>query len=203
MISERRFKRLLAQGIAWPVLLVALYGGAIFFQMIHNQGVRAIQVQRERRVSEARNLRTMLLDMETGIRGYLLTRQLSYLHPYTQAGAELPGEMDQLAAVSADDPVSVRQLQVIRNDVNNWTTTAHIMVNTQSTAGRMDEQLLDRGRREFDTLRDSIQAYLTNSIDADRELDSQISSNRDKFKMIAVMGALALAAGLDPARLYW
>jgi CHASE3 domain sensor protein len=187
---------LLAQGIAWPVLLVALYCGAIFYQMLHNQAVRATQVECERRVSEGRNLRTMLLDMETGIRGYLLTRETSYLHPYTQASPELPSEMTRLAQVSANDPSSVQQLKIIETDVQNWVNTAHIMVNTQSTAGKIDAQLVDQAKHEFDTLRDSIQAYLKISLDADTAVDSQIIANRDRFKMLAIMGAVALAAGL-------
>jgi len=187
---------LLALGIAWPVLLVAIYCLALFGQMIHNQSVRGAQVEFQRRVSEGRNLRTMLLDMETGIRGYLLSHDSSYLQPYTQASTELPGELKQLSAVSDGDPTADRQSQKIASDVAEWTSTAQVLVGSQAPAGKIDPEVMARAKNQFDELRQSMQSYLDESMAKDRQYEVLIRQNRDRIKMIAGLGGVGLAAGL-------
>src|SRR5580693_632389 len=49
-------------------------------------------------------LQTML-DSETGVRGYLITGNTNYLDPYYRAQSEYEHEFDNLAVMTADNPV--------------------------------------------------------------------------------------------------
>ena len=56
---------------------------------------------------------SMLQDAETGQRGYLLTNDLNYLEPYLDATSNLTAQLDDLAALVADNPrQEVRALQL-------------------------------------------------------------------------------------------
>ncbi len=55
-----------------------------------------------------------LADAETGQRGFLLTSRESYLAPYEQAVARLPGQMDQLGSMLASDPNQLKYLAELR-----------------------------------------------------------------------------------------
>ncbi len=52
-----------------------------------------------------------LTNAETGQRGYLLTREERYLAPYSQARANLPGEVASLRDLTKDDPQQQSRLQ--------------------------------------------------------------------------------------------
>jgi len=45
-----------------------------------------------------------VLDAETGQRGYLIVGEPAYLEPYYRAVAAMPGQLDRLTALTADDP---------------------------------------------------------------------------------------------------
>jgi PAS domain S-box-containing protein len=59
----------------------------------------------------------LLADAETGQRGYLLTQQSSYLDPYRLAVANLPGQLDRLRGLTADDDVQRLAIARLRPDV--------------------------------------------------------------------------------------
>jgi signal transduction histidine kinase len=54
------------------------------------------------------------VDAETGERGYLISGSDSYLEPYTIARRDLPGELDHLYSLIADNPVQVGRTRDLR-----------------------------------------------------------------------------------------
>lgn len=49
-------------------------------------------------------LTTLMVDAETGVRGYQLTGQTQFLQPWTEASAQLPSVLDRLDALAAAEP---------------------------------------------------------------------------------------------------
>ena len=82
-------------------------------------------------------------DAETGARGFLLTGNNSYLKPYTDAVAELPGELDHFQALAADSPSQQQRIAQMR------------AVNRQRLA-LLQESIDLRRAQSRDTLRDFI-----------------------------------------------
>lgn len=54
------------------------------------------------------------VDAETGERGYLISGSDSFLEPYSVARRDLPGELDHLQALIADDPVQLERTRDLR-----------------------------------------------------------------------------------------
>lgn len=77
--------------------LFTLLGGVAVYWGIerNNRAVRHIQQQQEE-VTQIAGLLKSVLDLETGLRGYLLTGERVFLEPHTAAQARLPGELAQL-----------------------------------------------------------------------------------------------------------
>jgi CHASE3 domain sensor protein len=48
---------------------------------------------------------SLMVDAETGVRGYLLTRDVTYLEPFDRAARELPAAMQHLMTLVAAEPV--------------------------------------------------------------------------------------------------
>ncbi|NJN86796.1 MAG: histidine kinase, partial [Leptolyngbyaceae cyanobacterium SL_7_1] len=72
-------------------------------------------VQHTQRVRlETRVLLNNLLDAETGVRGYGLTRRPEFLQPYNVAIVEIPQSLQDLEHLVQDNPQQLRRLTAIR-----------------------------------------------------------------------------------------
>jgi signal transduction histidine kinase len=61
-----------------------------------------------------------LIDMETGLRGFLLTGRDDYLEPYTSAQAVYRQRFNSLQAATADRPAQARRWREIEMLANSW-----------------------------------------------------------------------------------
>ena len=60
------------------------------------------------------------LDMETGMRGYLITGNNEFLYPYNSGYSNFFKQIEYLKKKVSDNPVQVTQLQVINSHMKEW-----------------------------------------------------------------------------------
>jgi PAS domain S-box-containing protein len=92
--------RLLLPGVALAVVLLAVFFAQRDATSTLSQNVRA-QAQAEQEVSLGYHTETLVLDMETGVRGFLLTHERQFLQPLLSARAEFPPSAAALVALAA------------------------------------------------------------------------------------------------------
>jgi methyl-accepting chemotaxis protein len=63
-----------------------------------------------------------MVDMETGLRGYMITGQEGYLEPYTNGRTEFDTVMAAEQQLTSDDPAAVAMLTEIANEKSDWLT---------------------------------------------------------------------------------
>jgi len=98
------------------VLLIALFT----YEASVSRGLAADAVSHTMKVREQlQSLVSTLKDGETSQRGYLLTGTESYLTPYNQARAALPGEIGRLRTLLADNPDQLQRLSQIEGITND------------------------------------------------------------------------------------
>lgn len=71
-------------------------------------------------VRSSSSLQRNIIDMETGMRGFLLTGNEVFLDPYRTAAGQIPGLLDELASMVEGSPVQKRQIEQIRNIHSRW-----------------------------------------------------------------------------------
>lgn len=97
------------------VLVLALL---TVFGTLQIQGVATRWVTHTHQVLEAIDgTLSSLKDAETGQRGYLLTNDPNFLAPYRQGVAALPGMLDTLSRLTADNELQQRTLAGVRSEV--------------------------------------------------------------------------------------
>src|SRR5438552_12753275 len=69
-------------------------------------------------------LERLLVDEETGIRGYLLTRSPEFLEPFRQAEGQRAGGFAALRRLVSDNPAQLRRLDEIRSLHDQWLAAA-------------------------------------------------------------------------------
>jgi two-component system, sensor histidine kinase and response regulator len=100
------------------------------------------------------------VELETGLRGFLLTRQAGYLQPYTQAKTKLPAELTRLRSLAHDsvERASIRELAtgidayIAKYAKPLASTGGHLTTAQEIRATSRGKRLLDAVRAKFSVL---------------------------------------------------
>lgn len=145
-----------------------------------------------------------IVDAETGIRGYLLTRQDSFLQPYRQGAPKVVPSLDQARAALASVGVHSLDAKIAaeRSLAQRWLTTIAEPIAAGRPAGIATQAegkgLLDRFR--------AVNAEVAATLTANRDSLRSEAVNRSTIALIVIIAASAaallfgLAFGLRTAR---
>lgn len=138
--------------------------------LVGNYQRARIEAALERHVQMTRGLTailTLMVDAETGMRGYLLTRRQDFLEPYALATQELPVTMTEISALVESEPGEqprARKLVIVSSlhdaidqqlDDLDWQRQ---YVSAGDPSADEIPQHLDLGKRLMDEIRDDIGA---------------------------------------------
>jgi len=132
----------------------------------------------------ARDVNTLLIDRQAGVRGYLLTTDTTGLASGIASRAQLNASLDSLRSVTGDDPAWQGRIDRLRRLVGRW------------DASFVDPELAAAGRGDFDSAR-RIAAQSTALTDSARQTSADlvaraVSRLRERDRsMVAVRWASA------------
>jgi PAS domain S-box-containing protein len=159
-VNLREFNRLLRQMLFLPILLLLVLAGFIIWQITRSSGeLRALEHSDD--VTEyALRLEKLIVDQETGLRGYQLTGDASMLAPYRAAASgPIARQFDALRALVSDNPTQQAHLADIRDRYQIWLGFAQGVMG-KDPAVVSDPRMNQRGKLLMDDLRASINAML-------------------------------------------
>ncbi len=116
----------------------------------------------ERTIAVANRIEKTVLDLETGERGFLVTRNRSFLSPYNDARVALPPLLDWLDTASTDPEQNRRGRALadgIRRYERTWATPTVVLADRDVGAARR-RVATGRGKALVDELRGRFGAYL-------------------------------------------
>jgi len=130
-MDQRSFQSLLRRTVALPVALLvclALILGAEV--LLLSRSLRRVD-HSDRVIANARQLGRLIVEMDTGLRGYYLGGDKSFLDAYDESRSRVPEQLDLLARLIEDNPDQQERLQEIRDAVAAFSHWA----NQQRTGG--------------------------------------------------------------------
>ncbi len=71
-------------------------------------------------VSHVENLLLSLVNMETGLRGYLLAGEEQFLEPYRSGEAEFKKHFDEVTTLTTDNPAQQTRLRSLETEFRDW-----------------------------------------------------------------------------------
>jgi PAS domain S-box-containing protein len=155
-LDSKTYSRLLMQLILLPLLALLVLAAGLAYSLNKVETSAAWLDHSDLVVASAYRLVTSILDEETGVRGYLLTRDPSFLEPYNRAEAALPQEFAAIRAKVQDNPEQVANLQRLQDSYERWQTLAHADVQAPSMAALSN--MLAR-KRAMDDVRAQAQRF--------------------------------------------
>ncbi|WP_460043981.1 response regulator [Pseudomonas sp. S2_H01] len=154
-VDEQRFRKLLSRNVSLP-LAVGVLSGA-FFVVLISYLLSVIQwVEHTDRVINNINRSLKLsVDMETGMRGFLLTGDERFLDPYEVAKPSIIAELKGLEDLVADNPDQVDRFKRLAAMQETWNQFAQEMITLRRTNGDYATPILNRrGKRLADEIRE-------------------------------------------------
>src|SRR4029078_10988509 len=86
-------------------------------------------------ISALREVLSTVVDAETGQRGYLMTKENSFLKPYTAANERIDGRLQELQELLSDNDKQSRNLDELRTLVRKRFETLNEVLQLQGTQG--------------------------------------------------------------------
>jgi len=144
------------------IMMIFVSGGTIYFLM--NSGAKVAHTYDV--IGDSHFINKLMVDMETGERGFLITGNKEFLEPYESGTKEYQTKIVHLMEQVSDNPAQVKQLETIDHLVDQWHEKAAVPVIgmrkkvTQSTVDAEYLQALLRkgiGKGILDEMREIIQ----------------------------------------------
>jgi signal transduction histidine kinase len=142
-------------------------------------------------------LEKLVIDLETGVRGFVITGEERFLDPWNEARAAFPGQGRRLERLVADNPEQLRRVRRIIQDSRSYIREYATPVVDDARRGEPSSRSVpvteegrrrvDRLRAEFDTLTRTERARITA-----REESADTSARRAVAASVAGIGGSLL-----------
>ena len=162
-IDTTQFRRILSRNFALPLIVGAL--SVVVFVGITAYLVHVLNLveQTQRVISNTNETAKLSVDMETGLRGFLISGDETFLSPYVMAKARVSDDLVLLKELVAGRPSQLDRLRRVESAQRQWYLFADEMIALRRANGNYVEAvrsgrgkvLTDSVRREFDTFVDS------------------------------------------------
>src|SRR5271157_3581125 len=119
-MDQRSFQRLLRRTVLIPVVLLMLLAVTLLVEILTLTSSLKWVDHAEQVISNSRQLMRYMVDMETGVRGYHLTGDKSFLEPYQAAKPRVPEQLALLLKLTADNPGQQRRIKEIQDLDLRW-----------------------------------------------------------------------------------
>ena len=203
-VDEQRFRKLLGRNVALPLGVGVL--SAAFFVLLITYLLSVIQwvEHTDRVINNANRALKLSVDMETGMRGFLLTGDERFLDPYEVAKPGITAELKNLEELVADNPPQVDRFRRIAAMQDEWNKFALEMITLRRQGGDVQAAVMARrGKRLTDSIRDEydqatgVEHQLRQSRNADVTRTTIVSVSFYLVFVVLVSGILAWVGRRD------
>lgn len=139
----------------------------------------------------------LVVDVETGLRGMVITGDERFLEPWIIARETLPSRLARLERLSADNPRQQKRVRALANEIHEYVedyTRPLVDIARDNRAAARDEVAREEGRRRTEAIRAGFRRFLA----AENALASASAASADRQSDralgLAVAGLVACAA---------
>ena len=160
-IDQVSFKRILRRNIMLP-LGVGIASAALFIILVLNLLSSMNWVEHtERVIGKAQEISKLAVDMESGMRGYLLSKDDNFLAPYLLSKPKIQAEISALTLLVKDNPSQIDRLKRTQAYIDQWDAYASLMIDKRrSNEDFLSTLRLGHGKLQFDEIRNELTGFV-------------------------------------------
>jgi len=181
-----------------PVVACLMLAGVLVWQTRESDTTVGLIEQSDRRIALARSIETLVVDEETGLRGYQVTSDPRFLQPYHDAEPRMQHAIEQLQAIAG--PQEADALERFVQEHQAWHEGfAEPIIAVIGAGGRAnDDDLNLTGRARMDAMRallDRIVGY-SEQRSAERSAEFRQQTRHVLMGLVVLAGIIGLVIGL-------
>ncbi|HTP24959.1 MAG TPA: ATP-binding protein, partial [Anaeromyxobacteraceae bacterium] len=142
--GDAELRQLLLRASIYPVLLMVGVGTVLAWQILKQRDLFVAVDRTDRVIGLVNEIAFLQIEHENGLRGFLLTGELSFLAPYVAAESPLGRALSFLERLVADNPEEVAKVHRLRELNENWRRLAAVALARREGDGRSMEQVAAR-----------------------------------------------------------
>jgi signal transduction histidine kinase len=175
-------------------MLAIVVGGAfaaVLLTIDDLQGTTDLRRQTREAIIAADALEQNIIDLETGLRGFVITRDATFLQPSNDARASLPHSTRNLERLAADEPAQLARVRGISRAVDAYVRQYALplvaAVRRDDPSVRSVKRTL-AGKKRVDALRDSLTSFRTAERARLATRDADVDTAAHRATAAAVVG---------------
>ena len=173
-------------------LVVGLAIGALLFTIADMRQASRAARHSAQVLAAANQDEKLLLDLETGARGYALTREDQFLGPWRSARRALPRQAERLSTLVSDDPDQQAVAEQIAARISSYIDEYSIPL-VDAVRQQRNSPSAAEGRRRIDTLRAQFARF---DAQEQRLSDTRIAASDRAAARAVSVGVVVLVAGV-------
>ncbi len=174
--------------------LVAAAFAALIFAVDAQRGATAREERSNDITVATLQLEKLVVDVETGIRGFTVTTRREFLEPYSNARRQLPARIDALRSLVENDPRQRARARLLAQKIDEYVAdyadAIVVLVAETPQLARQDE-ITDEGLRRTDEIRELFADFLSNEREAARAAALDAEQRADQAVVIGGIGIVA------------
>ena len=195
-MNLREFRRILRQTLFVPVILLLLLATFFLVQLVRFSTVLLALDHSDRVTSQIIELQKLILDQETGMRGYELSDDPLMLAPYNAGTVPIQKDFARLHDLLAGNDAQEQRLAVVLDRYQVWLARAQRIV-AKDPALINDPQIQEQNKALMDGIRDVVNDMLTGEAERRTQL-SQGAPAIEHREFVSIVSA-SLFIGLAVA----
>src|ERR1035437_5785906 len=155
-----KFKSLLRRVIVVPMVVTAALAALLLWETFDlNKSLQWVD-HTDRILDQSGQLLMLLIDMESGTRGYIATGDETFLHTYIEGAKRSDSEFQALDRLMDDNPPQQKRLKDIHAGYAEWARYANGIIALRR-AGKADPTLYEnqQGKLRMDALRNQVAEF--------------------------------------------
>jgi PAS domain S-box-containing protein len=202
-LETAAYRKLLFRLIALPIIALGLLAFILVYGFRQVQrGARRVD-RTDQVIAHANNLIKLMVDEETGLRGFMITHDPVFLQPYQEATKRLDPEFATLYDLVKNEPEQTARLQSMQEASRLWQQSARSTLAAPALAPELTPQIRERKRR-MDTVRAAADDFLRaeTRIRENRSFTSLRIDNVTLYGLIGVAIVLGALLAWEIGRLF-
>lgn len=185
-LNDREFRDILAKNIILP--LATGLASAVLFVILINYLLSSFKwvEHTESVISRVNEVARLTVDMQTGMRGYLIVGDEDFLKPYRLASPKIDAEIDILKELVADNRSQVDRLQRLQVMISSWRDYAESNINLRRNNQDYQKNVRLNSLLEFEEIRKEFADFQN----AEKLLLQDRNSHAKNVTLIAVIAYL-------------
>ncbi|MES2400206.1 MAG: response regulator [Pseudomonadota bacterium] len=195
-IDQDNFKKILSRNVSLPLgigaLSAAVFVGLILYLLSTLNWVDHTQ----RVISNANEVSKLTSDMETGMRGFLITGDETFLQPYDIARSRIQLEVTELAGLVDDNQPQVDRIKRVASLQTQWMAFAQEVIQLRRNKLGYEEAI---GKGRGKSITDEIRREMNTFIAVEQRLLNERTMDARSTTLWSVIAYLVFTLGVSGA----